>query len=136
MIFNHYAKHEVSTKAIIYAHDKKKVLVMQYFSRRAVFGLPGGHIDKAETPDDCIARELQEELGVKIRGLKRTDFFTRDINNPSIVLIYSAIAPKSLKLRPTHPQKEIGIWVTKEELMNLNISSHYRQSVLDNWPSS
>ncbi|MCX6799315.1 MAG: NUDIX domain-containing protein [Candidatus Diapherotrites archaeon] len=34
---------------------------------------PGGHMEKNETPDDALQRELMEELGIKIRILNRHD---------------------------------------------------------------
>jgi 8-oxo-dGTP diphosphatase len=37
--------------------------------------IPGGGLDIAETLDDGVRREVREETGVEIRGLRRLPFF-------------------------------------------------------------
>jgi 8-oxo-dGTP diphosphatase len=34
------------------------------------WGLPGGHIDEPETPDECILREIKEELGLELQQVR------------------------------------------------------------------
>jgi 8-oxo-dGTP diphosphatase len=34
------------------------------------WGLPGGHIDDSETPEECILREMQEELGLVLQNIR------------------------------------------------------------------
>ena len=58
----------VSCKAALYNTDRSKVLLAQYEPNR--FGLPGGHVEVGETPDQAIQRELQEEL--ELEGVKVT----------------------------------------------------------------
>lgn len=31
-----------------------------------MWDIPGGHVEKGETPDECIVREMKEEIGVDI----------------------------------------------------------------------
>ena len=33
-----------------------------------MWDLPGSHVEAGETPDDCIVREMREELGVDIKN--------------------------------------------------------------------
>jgi 8-oxo-dGTP pyrophosphatase MutT (NUDIX family) len=61
---------------IIMIHEGRVLLVQQ---RRAnvygKWGFPGGHIEKNESAEEAVVRELQEELGITIStiGLKRVN---------------------------------------------------------------
>lgn len=125
-------KHFVSVKLVMYSHDKKKVLIMRY-PRRS--GLPGGHLDARETPDQALSRELKEELGIKVDNFKKVDFFLRGRKGNSVILAYVAVAPKGIKLNPPHPEKEYGEWLDRQEVESLEaISENYRSVILENWP--
>ncbi len=98
-------------------------------------GLPGGHINHGEDPDDALVREVQEELGITVSGAKRTDFFRHEKPGERIILGYTLVAPKEFVSRPTEPGYEHDIWVTREELEALpNMSNLYREFILNNWP--
>jgi 8-oxo-dGTP diphosphatase len=47
-----------------------RVLLAQRPAGRAMAGLwefPGGKLDAGETPEDCLVRELREELGITVK---------------------------------------------------------------------
>jgi 8-oxo-dGTP diphosphatase len=48
--------------AVIAARYQGKWLLVRH-RERATFELPGGHIERGETPDEAAARELREESG-------------------------------------------------------------------------
>lgn len=61
----------------------KKILIVKEF--RAAFnnhtyGLPGGMVDKNENPIKCIKREIKEELGIKIKKVKKIFNYKRNGN--------------------------------------------------------
>ena len=49
-----------ATKAALFNRDKSRVLVI-HMDQNNDWGLPGGHIEENETPDEAITRELLEE---------------------------------------------------------------------------
>ena len=71
-----YDRHEVSVKVALYSSDGKRTLLMRHWGD-AGFGLPGGHIDAGEMPDEALERELREELGITIDATP-ADFYVRD----------------------------------------------------------
>lgn len=126
-------KHYVSAKVALYSADNQKVLVMKY--AHGQYGLPGGHLDAREHPDEAIARELMEELAISVGPLQRTDFFLRGERGSSVILAYRGRASKDLVINSTHPQHEVGIWVTRSELEAIpNIATEYKRFVIENWP--
>ena len=81
-----------------------------------------------------MARELNEELGITLPGLKRSDFFLH--RNGKIVLAYTASVPSELVLTPSRPELEIGVWVAKDDFESIDIDPGYKRFVLKNWPVS
>lgn len=133
-----YVEHTVSVKIVLYSYDGDKVLVMKYPHHQdgLQYGLPGGHLEANETPDQALIREIDEELGISIAIFEKKTFFLRSGNKGPVILAYSAVAPESLVLKPTHPEKEYAIWMTAAELSGIeNISSEYIKLVTENWPN-
>lgn len=55
--------------------NEGKLLVVKHTIDDNYYALPGGKLEKGENPQECIIREIQEELGVTIQ-------------NPKLVYIY------------------------------------------------
>lgn len=49
-----------------------KVLLIRH-KKLGIWLPPGGHIERDETPDDALRREISEELGLKVRLLNHSD---------------------------------------------------------------
>lgn len=125
-------KFYVSSKAAIFNSDLTKVLAI-YISERNCYGLPGGHIEKDESPDQAMYRELYEECGIRPSNLKHVDFFVHDCGK--IVLGYtgtindSNVEPKQIDI------EGIPKWLSKSEYKKVSIDEGYRKFVLENWPN-
>jgi 8-oxo-dGTP pyrophosphatase MutT (NUDIX family) len=128
-------KNVVSTKLALYSRNFSTVLVMHYPVRN-IYGLPGGHVEPQENPDDAIRRELMEELTLTVDTLRRADFFLREGDRGPIILAYTSIASEAIAVHPTRPEFEYGKWVTKDEVDHLQMSAEYKRFVLQNWPNA
>lgn len=129
MMAEQYASHRVSVKVAVYSNDKSRVLVLKYDHGR--FGLPGGHLEADETPDEALVREFREELGADLPPAKRTDFFMVG----RLVLGFVTIAPIDMPMDPPDPDKEHGVWMTRSEFDKIyDIAEAYRKLVVQNWP--
>lgn len=125
------ARHYVSVKIAIFSDNFERVMVM-YYPKGDVYGLPGGHIDKGEDADTAMARELMEELGVTVANAKRSDFFSTN----RIILGYTAVVPSDFQTYPSNPKKEHAVWHTKVELRAMDsLSEGYKSFILNQWPT-
>ena len=79
--------HKVTCKIALYNPDKTEVLLVEYGQND--FGLPGGHLEQFETPQEAMMRELSEELGVtRVDNLVSAEFWQHP--NGKIILGFTA----------------------------------------------
>lgn len=63
-------KFTVSVIAIVTNGNGKILLADHYIRPGASWGLPGGFVDKGETPEEAIKREILEETGLELKDVK------------------------------------------------------------------
>lgn len=121
----------VSVKAVLLNSDKSKALLI-HMDRRDAWGLPGGHVDDGETPDEAIVREIYEECGVKSDDLTHADFFMH--SEGKLILAYVGTVRADELKSPQHNLEGIPKWLTKDEFDAIgDIEAVYRKVVNENW---
>ncbi len=55
----------IRTAGLLMIQDRR--LLLTYSSRKKAWYLPGGKIDRGETPEQALIREIEEELGVELQ---------------------------------------------------------------------
>ncbi|MDE1857000.1 MAG: NUDIX domain-containing protein [Candidatus Micrarchaeota archaeon] len=113
---------DVSVAAII--RDRKLLVVRN--AGRNIWTLPGGHVEKGETAEQCVLREVKEELGLEPTGAK---FFAdydniTPIETDTLVRLHFFLIEAHSDLRSIDPEIEETMWVDsrykgeKGELIN------------------
>jgi 8-oxo-dGTP pyrophosphatase MutT (NUDIX family) len=102
-------------------------------NERAEWELPGGKLDPGEQPMTCLAREIEEELGIGVEIGAILDSWLYDIQGKVEVLIVTYgcripdhIRPEHLVL--SHEHKALGLHAVTD-LDGLPMPEGYRRSV-------
>jgi 8-oxo-dGTP diphosphatase len=64
-----------ATAASVALIDRKKVLLIRraYAPYQNLWTLPGGRMEAGETAEQCAVREVREELGLEVSGLRHVE---------------------------------------------------------------
>ena len=103
---------------------KDKILIARKKEGKPLAGyfeFPGGKIEKGETPEESLARELMEEMNIKIDVKEYVGESIYDYGNGKVISLLgyiSEIIDGEIKLSD-HDRYE---WVTLEEINNYKIA--------------
>ncbi|GAB1763162.1 (deoxy)nucleoside triphosphate pyrophosphohydrolase [Priestia aryabhattai] len=109
------------TAAII--KDKNRLLIAKRHSKDPLGGkweFPGGKIEPGETPQDCLVREIKEELGVEVKIGPFYDDNVYNSQDHSIhLLFYWAEIIKGEVIPVVHDDLK---WITINELASFDFA--------------
>ena len=110
---------------------KNKILILK---QKDPFGgeyeIPGGRKNSGESDENALKREVLEETGLNIEIIKLLNTWTWDILKKGIHLngkTYLCI-PKTNDIKISEEYINYK-WVTKEELLELNVPNWFREAV-------
>lgn len=117
----------VSVKAIVTLHDQ----VLLLFNERNEWELPGGKLELGETPELCVAREVQEELGLNVEIGNLIDAWVYHIAEGVDVLILtypSIVLNPDEQVRMSNEHKEWRLF-SLDDITTLTMPEGYKQSL-------
>ncbi len=78
----------IGVRAVVQSEDGKFLLVRHTYTSGWHF--PGGGVEPHETAEEALARELEQETGLKVVGVSKLHgiFFNRSVGNHDHVLVY------------------------------------------------
>lgn len=119
----------VSVKGVI-LHAGRVVLL---YNERHEWELPGGKLELGETPEACVRREIQEEVGLDVTVAQLLDTWVYHIYPGVDVLIitYGCHSAPFDTLTPSHEHKAVGLF-TLAEVPTLPMPEGYKRSI-DAW---
>ena len=100
---------KVSIKGVLVAPDGRVVLLQ---NERNEWELPGGQIELGETPAQCLAREIQEELRLEVEVGRPLDTYLFEVTPGRHVFIVTYECALIGPFGPTvsHEHKGIGLF--------------------------
>ena len=100
--------------------SKKEIFVTQrgYGDYKDGWEIPGGKLEPGETPEQCIEREIREELATEVKAERILGVVEYDYPNFNLTMhcILCSIVSGDLKLL----EHEAAKWVTKETLHSVD----------------
>jgi mutator protein MutT len=120
----------ISAKGILCVEDK----VLLVGNARGEFELPGGKLEKGESPEECARREVAEEVGLEVAGGKIVHAWVYEIfpDRHVFVIAYGVtIDTLSVDNIALNVDKEVGraCWVPVSELDSCPIPSDYSVAI-------
>lgn len=111
-----------SSVACAIIESNQKVLVTQRSEKMKLplkWEFPGGKVEKGETDEDCLIREIYEELNINIVIKKKLKSNTHKYSeNKAIELIPFLCEIKDGEIKLTEHAN--FLWLSKSELLNLD----------------
>ena len=103
---------------------KDDLYLMVHIQEMGVFTFPGGGVEKFETLEECVKREVLEETGIKVNVLKKkvsiTEYFIESVwTNHYFICEYVA---GNFQSHLTEEEISLGlkvVWKTREEVMEI-----------------
>lgn len=118
----------VSVKGVVLRGGK----VVLLYNERDEWELPGGKLDPEESPEQCVVREIQEELGLDVAVDALLDAWVYTIFPGACVLIvaYGCVERSEREAVLSREHKKVA-WFPLEEVAGLRMPEGYKRSVLD-----
>jgi mutator protein MutT len=119
----------VSVKGVVIRNGQ----VILLNNEREEWELPGGKLELNESPEECVVREINEELGLEVIATTLLDTWVYEITPEVRVFIvtYGCIEVKHNDVLLSHEHKQLA-WVPLPELDTLPIPAGYKNSI-ENW---
>ncbi len=125
----------VTVGAIIERADGKLLLVRTH-KWRGRWGLPGGKVDRGETLEDALRRELREETGLEIRDIEfviaQESIDSAEFYKPAHMLLMNYHARTDGSIVRLNEEAQAYLWAEPEEALGLELSAPTR-TLIERW---
>ncbi len=124
--------YRVAVRALIVVDDK--ILAVKEVDGGEWWAIPGGGVDYGESLEDCLLREIEEEIGVRSDSVS-CDFQIAHYNIGKVVngvprmnVYFKVAIPPGEITKTDHVEK--WSWFTRDEFMDLAMNPSYDKAEL------
>tara|TARA_Y100000310_G_scaffold340894_1_gene438215 strand:+ start:623 stop:1039 length:417 start_codon:yes stop_codon:yes gene_type:complete len=128
----------ISTDALI-TNDEGKILMIKRAKSEKTFpnmwGLVGGFMEWGETVEECVKREVREEIGIEIKDIEFVGrYYDKKGRHPTrtdITLLHRAKIKSGIpKVNQPEEISEVK-WFTPEEIKEMELAFDYKEMLED-----
>ncbi len=116
----------ISIKAILFTESGEVVLLQ---NDRDEWELPGGRLDPGETPQECLVREIEEELGVAAKAGAILDSYVFEVIPGRSVFIVTYVCTVTGVFAPTVSHEHLAWAVFSTASLPETLPVGYRRSI-------
>ena len=126
---NNAYRFPVSVKGVV-IRDGEVILVR---NSRDEWELPGGKLELGESPAECLAREIDEELGLDVEPQELIDSWVYSITSDVNVLVVAYRCAERSRRDPMLSDEHSEMrWIPLGDLDGLNMPAGYRRAI-ESW---
>lgn len=118
--------------SILLHDDRGRVLIAQRSKKKKAYPLKwetvGGALETGETPEQCIRREVMEELGCSISALKLFQVYVIVEQSRYVLIVYTGHLNETVN--PNDEIEQIG-WIEKSTIDSYDFYGNEKQKLLD-----
>ena len=89
----------VGVGAVVVSGDYLALMRRRNPSGKGTWSTPGGYLEYGESPADCASRELEEEIGLQVRGFRflalTNDVFQQDAKHFITIWMVASVAERA-----------------------------------------
>ena len=116
----------VSIKGVLFTDRREVVLAL---NERDEWELPGGRIERGESPETCVAREFHEELGVVVAARRLLDTYLFEVIPRKHVFIVTYGCALIGSFKPVISEEHKAIETFPVASLPMNLPAGYRASI-------
>jgi len=118
--------------SIIIKDNDNKLLIAQRSKSKKKFSLlwetVGGALEDNETPEECIRREVREEINCSIQDLKIFKVYIINQDNRYVLIVYTGKINEQIQYNLEIEQIR---WIDKSEIQKLNFCCNESEKLID-----
>ena len=119
---------------LVTRNDGEEVLLVQSHNFRGdYYGLVAGYVETGETLEECVAREVLEETGCRVKNIRYVDSQSWPHPNTLMIGFYAEYDGGEFHLQDTELKK--GGWFSKNNLPNIPRKVSLARRLIDRWIS-